>query len=104
MGNLFKAHIFRDRKVGNREEVTLKLFNKDGTPLDLNGGSEAPTGAMIFRGNWISAQPYDAGDVVLYNDGTGVKTYIFTSATGTVVDFPLDKAIQLGVGETISAG
>ena len=34
----YKAHIFKQRNVGEREEVGLKLFMPDGTPIDLSEG------------------------------------------------------------------
>lgn len=34
----FKAHIFGRRKLGDREEVRMKLFNPDDTPAELGGG------------------------------------------------------------------
>lgn len=34
----YKAHIFKERNVGDREEVALKLFMPDGTPIDISGG------------------------------------------------------------------
>jgi hypothetical protein len=42
----YKAHIFKQRKVGEREEVKLKLFNPDGTLIDLGnvGGGESVGG------------------------------------------------------------
>lgn len=39
MGNTYGAHIFKRASVGEREEVTIKLFKPDGTPLDLEGGT-----------------------------------------------------------------
>lgn len=89
MGNTYGAHIFKQRQVGEREEVKIKLFLPDGTPLDLTSlatdpgdDGEAPSGgAMVFRGVWSPVQAYNANDVVLYDDGDGVKTYIFTENT-----------------------
>jgi hypothetical protein len=34
----YKAHIFKQRNVGEREEVKLKIFGPDGEELDLSGG------------------------------------------------------------------
>lgn len=47
MGNLFNAHIFKHRQVGEREEVKLRLFNQDGSPADLGGGD-----SVYAIGNW----------------------------------------------------
>lgn len=38
MTNVFNAHIFKRRRRGEREEVTLKMYNLDGSPLNLPGG------------------------------------------------------------------
>lgn len=35
----YKAHIFKQRNVGPREEVKLKLFNLDGSPAVFGGGA-----------------------------------------------------------------
>lgn len=37
MSNRFHAHIFKQRSVGEREEVLLRLFNSDGTPFVMGG-------------------------------------------------------------------
>jgi len=34
----YKAHIFKQRNVGEREEVKLKIFGPDGEELELGGG------------------------------------------------------------------
>lgn len=88
MGNTFGAHIFKRRQVGEREEVRIKLFKPDGTPLDLDappvdpdpGGGSAPVGTMVFKGVWGPANDYDPYDVVLYNPGDGQHTYIVSQA------------------------
>lgn len=38
MSNTFFAHIFKRRSVGERQEVIIKLFNKDHTPFDVTAG------------------------------------------------------------------
>ena len=46
----YKAHIFKQRKVGEREEVKLKLFNPDGTLIDLGGGAASLDSArFVFQ-------------------------------------------------------
>lgn len=34
----YRAHIFKQKSVGPREEIKLKLFMPDGTPVELGGG------------------------------------------------------------------
>ena len=55
MPNSFDAHIFKRRNVGEREEVRLKLFKLDGTPVDMEGstgpaGAEGPEGPQGPQG------------------------------------------------------
>jgi len=64
MSNLFRAHLFKARRVGEREEVKLKLFHLDGSPVEIGIGSaiqgpagpagpqgpEGPTGATGPQG------------------------------------------------------
>lgn len=45
----YKAHIFKQRQVGEREEVKLKIFGPDGQPLDLTGGGGGGE-ALVFQG------------------------------------------------------
>lgn len=40
----YKAHIFKHRNVGEREEVKLKIFGPDGEELDLTGGGGGGAG------------------------------------------------------------
>lgn len=46
----YKAHIFKQRNVGEREEVKIKLFNSDGTPLLLGGGGGSDEAKLFFAG------------------------------------------------------
>jgi hypothetical protein len=86
MPNVFNAHIFKQQQLGDREEVRIKIFGPDGEPLDLSslgGGSDpdpggSTSGAMIFKGTWNPALNYKTNEVVVYDDGDGMKTYIFT--------------------------
>lgn len=53
MGNLFNAHIFKRRSVGEREEVQLKVFDADGNPVDLSaagsgGGDAGASDPVVF--------------------------------------------------------
>ena len=75
MGNLFDAHIFKRRSIGEREEVKLKMFNLDGSPLEVGGGEPAPDPtAMHFRGAWASGEDYNPSDVVLESGSVWVST------------------------------
>lgn len=45
MATTYRAHIFKQRQVGQREEVKIKLFGPDDTPIeDLEGGGLPPGG------------------------------------------------------------
>jgi hypothetical protein len=109
MGNTFGAHIFKRRTRGEREEVTIKLFKMDGSPLNLSGETEVDPDApkpMFFRGNWNALTDYKKNDVVLYNSGDGAKTYIFnedhSAAVPTILDvngFPITKLWDPLVGQ-----
>lgn len=46
MGTI-RAHIFKERQVGGREEVRLKLFTSNGVPIDLGDLSGLPEGGDI---------------------------------------------------------
>lgn len=46
MANTYGAHIFKQRSVGEREEVKIKLFGADGEPLDLAGGGSGDSELM----------------------------------------------------------
>jgi hypothetical protein len=53
--NTYRAHIFKERNVGEREEVKLKIFGPDGSPIDLtgvggNGGGGGDSETMSFVG------------------------------------------------------
>jgi hypothetical protein len=85
MASTYRAHIFKQRQVGEREEVKIKFFNADGTSLELDGNSSSPsdggstsTGAMIWKGLWLPGHDFNANDVVQYDAGDGLKTYIYT--------------------------
>jgi len=56
----YKAHIFKQRNVGEREEVKIKIFGPDGSELDLGGGDGPPV-PPGWQGvlDW---QPYPLGE------------------------------------------
>lgn len=68
MGNLFKAHIFKERTRGPREEVKLKLFNLDGSPAEIGGGGDGGTVDPIF-GKFF----FDFADPVFIPDNVPVS-------------------------------
>jgi len=83
MGNTFKAHIFKRRSVGSREEVQLKVFGEDGKPIDLGSASGGPVEppepvdlsqalTSAWKGNYDETQDYPAGSLVRYMS----KTYL----------------------------
>lgn len=97
MSNTYGAHIFKRRQVGEREEVKIKLFNPDGSPLILGSPS---AGAMIWKGMWTAEDDFKENDVVLYDSGDGLRTYILTEDVAAgALSFPLDKAVLLGIGD-----
>lgn len=64
----YKAHIFKQRNVGAREEVKLKIFGPDGTPLDLGVGGGA---SKIFGGWSNEINLSNGGQDVVVDMGAG---------------------------------
>lgn len=68
MGNTFGAHIFKRKSVGEREEVTIKLFKPDGSPLDVGETPDAPdlSTALLaaWKGDFDTSLHYPAGSLV----------------------------------------
>ena len=60
MGNVFKAHIFKQRQRGEREEVKLTLFNLDGSPMEL-GNVPMLTGLWDY--DLALTAPPDSGEL-----------------------------------------
>src|SRR3954449_13194787 len=52
--SVLRAHIFKHRNVGEREEVKLKLFDENGDPIDLNNLGGAPPAPVS---PWLTAGP-----------------------------------------------
>lgn len=73
MGNQMQAHIFKRKKIGEREEVILKLFYPDGTPCDLEamegGGGGSSAGQLHYAGDWLEDVNYTAGAIVTWYNG-----------------------------------
>lgn len=76
----YKAHIFKQRQIGAREEVRIKLFSADGEPLVVtpsdtpsaiytaalsNVDNEAPNDTPIL---WSAAPTYDPSTFILDED------------------------------------
>jgi hypothetical protein len=58
MASTFKAHIFKQRTVGEREEVKLKIFGPDGQPFDLtNLGGGEPVEPAAPVSSWVIVGP-----------------------------------------------
>jgi hypothetical protein len=77
MGTLFNAHLFRQRSVGEREEVKIKMFGPDGSPLDLaagGGDGGAPDVPTFF---WGQHAEFNVPDTVpqRVNFGTSNPSY-----------------------------
>ena len=90
MANSFRAHIFKQRNVGEREEVRIKFFNADGSPADLGGGGGGEpsgpvldAGAMHFRADWVSGEDYKANDVVFEGDKVHIAIQDINNSTDT---------------------
>lgn len=64
MSNMFKAHIFKRRSVGERQEVSIRMFNLDDTPFE--GGSLL----SVWKGDYDEDTEYKAGELVRYDDST----------------------------------
>lgn len=62
----YKAHIFKHRQVGAREEVKLKIFDLGGSPVDLGGG----VGSKIFGGWSNEVQLSNGGQDVVVDMGS----------------------------------
>lgn len=72
MGNLFKAHIFKQRTRGSREEVKIKLFNMDDSPFELGDGAPGGSGggpSIYISGHNIQKGVLGTTDF-LYFDGS----------------------------------
>jgi len=104
----YKAHIFRQRQVGEREEVKLKIFGPDGTPIDLGGGGG---GSKVFDG-WSEEAiiPNNGEDVVIPLGGALVELEqgdVRTSAPAGIYVTKLramwgaGSALSLGAGQLI---
>ena len=64
------AHLFKRRSIGDREEVDLKLFQPDGSPITIG---ETAEGTMVWRGAWSPVETYKRGEVVT----NGGATFVF---------------------------
>jgi hypothetical protein len=87
MGNTFGAHIFKRRQVGEREEVTIKLFNPDGSPF-TGGTPPDPTPPFslldVFKGDYDADVDYSAGELVRYQDSTWLALVDAPSGSGAL--------------------
>jgi hypothetical protein len=79
MGSLFKAHIFKERTRGPREEVKLKLFNLDGSPW------EPPTPEVAELEAWQYVQNDDMNNG-WHSLGAGYEVR-FRKRTDNTVEF-----------------
>jgi len=90
MSNTYGAHIFKRASIGEREEVTIKLFKADGAPLYLGDAPEVPSGVMNWMGEYDLEAIYPPGSVVR----GGGKTYI---VIGT-------ESMPVGIGLGVDPG
>lgn len=79
MTTVYRAHIFKERSVGEREEVRLKIFGPNGAPLNLSsggglgGGSGGEGGAAMLLDSWQqSFVPQSDEQVKLPLGGNGI--------------------------------
>jgi len=61
-----KAHIFKRRSVGEREEVTIKFFDEDNLPIKVGGGGVLDS----WKGAYDADLDYKAGDLVRHENAT----------------------------------
>lgn len=66
MGNTYRAHIFKVRQLGQREEVKLKLFDMDDNPIDVC--NDAEPGEPMDPGD-LSAHVNSETPHPVYDDG-----------------------------------
>lgn len=89
MANTFGAHIFKRRQVGEREEITIKLFKPDGSPLNVGEAPDLSVAVLAaWKGTYDDTQDYPAGSLVRL----GSATYL------ALLDAP---HTALGPGETV---
>jgi hypothetical protein len=94
-----RAHIFKRRSVGEREEVDIKLFNRDGSPVVLGGGGGGSTSKFVLAGVAALDIPDDsvARRVAFdqsnpsYSDGFGLDNI----GNGEVIEIPLEQGVYL---------
>lgn len=88
MSNLFKAHIFKTRQVGEREEVKLRMFRADGTPLEIVEPvePEEPEEPAEPQSAWVIAQ--HTGTLNLdANSGSPAENYAGLYPIGPALEF-----------------
>ena len=92
MGNLFKAHIFKERTRGPREEVKLKLFNLDDSPIEIGGGSEHTAWLPVANADMQNGWTNHASHPVRYRvRASGVvewQGHLTPGVTGTIFVLP----------------
>lgn len=77
MFSVFNAHIFKQRTVGEREEVKLKIFGPNGQPFDLTnlgGGGEGSTTKMLLDSWQQNLISHGDNQVALSLGGNGIQT------------------------------
>lgn len=96
MSNAFRAHIFKSRQVGEREEVKLRLFHTDGTPVDIGVGSglqgpAGPAGAQgppgPVRPRTLYVKDYGAFGDNSTNDSDAIEACEAASSEGDTIIF-----------------
>lgn len=72
----YTAHVFPQRKIGNREEVQIKVFDSDGSPIYLDGdpGPEDPEDPTLLTEHVNSETPHP-----VYDDGPSL-TLLYANA------------------------
>lgn len=73
MGTI-KAHIFKERQVGGREEVKIKLFDLYGVPIDISGDTELDPDNSTLPQHVNSETPHP-----VYDDGPSL-TLLYANA------------------------
>lgn len=84
---IYKAHIFKRRQLGEREEVRIKLFTSDGTPIVLDGPPDVPDAPAWAQWEFPPGTTLlDDGHTEERFDLTGFDPSLYRSFGGIYID------------------
>lgn len=124
MGGVIRAHLFGRRRRGDREEVSMRLFDVNGQPLELGGsgtpgpqgepgppgppGPEGPNGAAWalagpsnFQGP-LGSQPQNLGPELTFD--VGVHGLVLVHASLQAWHPPAQFTVNLVLDDSITVG